>query len=254
MTIYYGFCFFVFGIIMGSFYNVVGYRLPKGESLLYPGSHCTNCNHKLSPLELIPIFSFLFLGGKCKKCKQKISWFYPIFEFASGLLFLIAFLVCGFNYELIIAITFISLILIIFISDYNYMIIPDEVLVFFSVALIIEIGLIYGLETLCYRVISAVIAFVVMLLIKLLGDFIFKKESMGGGDIKLLAVFGLVLGFETAILSIFLASFIGLPISLIIYLKNKNHELPFGPYLGISAIILLLTKFDFNQLIQLLQK
>ena len=63
MTIYYAFCFFIFGTVLGSFYNVVGYRLPKGESLLYPSSHCTNCNHKLMPWELVPIFSFLFLGG-----------------------------------------------------------------------------------------------------------------------------------------------------------------------------------------------
>ena len=76
--------FFIFGTIFGSFYNVVGYRIPKGESLLYPSSHCTKCNHKLSPLELIPIFSFLIQGGKCRKCKDKISWFYPIFEFAQN--------------------------------------------------------------------------------------------------------------------------------------------------------------------------
>ena len=78
--------FFILGTIFGSFYNVVGYRVPKGESLLYPPSHCTKCNNKLGPLELIPIFSFLFLGGKCKKCKTKISWFYPLFELFSGIL------------------------------------------------------------------------------------------------------------------------------------------------------------------------
>ena len=254
MVVYYTICFFIFGIVMGSFYNVVGYRLPKGESLLYPSSHCTNCNHKLSPLELIPIFSFLFLGGKCKNCKQKISWFYPIFEFVSGCLFAISFLVFGFSYEVVIAITFISLILIIFISDYNYMIISDEVLIFFSILLIIEIGFMYGLNVLLIRILSAIIAFTIMLLLKLLGDFLFKKESMGGGDIKLLAVFGLVLGWETALISIFVASFIGLPISIIIYFKNKNHELPFGPYLGMASILLLLTKFDLNYFLNLLQK
>jgi len=72
--------FFVVGTIFGSFYNVVGYRIPKGESILYPSSHCPKCNHELKSYELIPILSFIFLGGKCKNCKTKISWFYAIFE------------------------------------------------------------------------------------------------------------------------------------------------------------------------------
>ena len=87
--------FFIVGTIFGSFYNVVGYRVPKGESLIYPSSHCTKCNHKLGMLELIPVLSFLFLGGKCKKCKDKISWFYPLFEFISGVLFALSYVVFG---------------------------------------------------------------------------------------------------------------------------------------------------------------
>ena len=78
MTIYYAIIFFILGITLGSFYNVVAYRLPRGESIVFPSSHCPNCNHKLTPLELIPIFSFLFQKGKCKNCKVKISWFYTI--------------------------------------------------------------------------------------------------------------------------------------------------------------------------------
>ena len=249
MTVYYSICFFILGSILGSFYNVVGYRLPKGESLLFPSSHCTNCNHKLMPWELVPIFSFIFLGGKCSKCKQKISLFYPLFETVSGLLFMISFLIFGFSYELIICLTFISLILIITISDYNYMIICDEVLIFFSILLCIEIFFIYGYKVLLYRLLSALIAGVVMFLIKKLGDFLFKKESMGGGDIKLLAILGLTLGWPLALISIFFASVIGLPLALIICLRNKEHILPFGPFLGASAILILLSKIDINQVL-----
>ena len=79
MEIYYMITFFILGTIFGSFYNVVGYRLPRGESIAFPPSHCTKCGHKLTPLELIPIFSFLLQKGKCKKCGDKISWFYTIF-------------------------------------------------------------------------------------------------------------------------------------------------------------------------------
>ena len=82
---------FILGTIFGSFYNVVGYRIPKGESILYPSSHCTKCNHKLGFFELIPILSFVFLGGKCSNCKIKISLFYPFFELLTGICFSLSF-------------------------------------------------------------------------------------------------------------------------------------------------------------------
>ena len=85
----------------------------------------------------------------------------------------------------------------------------------------------------------------------LLGNFLFKKESLGGADIKLMFVFGMVLGYQASILSIFVASIIGLPISLIFLNKSKNHEIPFGPFLAISAMILLFTKIDFNSILSL---
>ena len=82
----YSIMLFILGICFGSFFNVVGYRLPNNMSLAFPPSHCTNCNHKLGALELIPIFSYIFQGGKCKHCKEKISVFYPIFEFITGII------------------------------------------------------------------------------------------------------------------------------------------------------------------------
>ena len=244
--------FFVIGAIFGSFYNVVGYRVPKGESLLYPASHCTKCNHKLGPLELIPILSFLFLGGKCKKCKVKISWFYPIFEFCSGLLFALSYVAFGFTLECLLSIVFISMLLIIIISDYQTMIIPDSVLIVFSAMIILIKYFIVGIEGVGISLLHAIGAFVFMLLLKLFGDFLFKKESMGGGDIKLLAVYGLVFGFPMSIVSVFIAAIIGLPIALIVVKKNSNHEIPFGPFLAIGAILIILLKLDFNTLLSLL--
>ena len=120
--------FFIIGMFLGSFYNVVASRLPKGESIIYPSSHCPNCNHKLGILELIPLFSYLIQGGKCSKCKQKISIFYPISEVMCGLLFVFCYLSFGFSYELIIALTFVSMLIIVILSDYYYMIIEDSVL------------------------------------------------------------------------------------------------------------------------------
>ncbi len=244
--------FFIIGTVFGSFYNVVGYRIPKGESILYPSSHCPKCNHVLKPLELIPILSFLFLGGKCKKCGKKISWFYPIFEFISGILFALCFVVFGYSLECLFYIVFISMLLIIIISDYQTMIIPDSVLIVSFGVLIIVKFFMSSIEVVGVSLLSGVGAFIFMLLLKLFGDFLFKKESMGGGDIKLMAIYGFVLGFPMSITSVFLAAIIGLPISLILLKSKKNHEIPFGPFLAISAIIIVLLKIDFNEIINLL--
>ena len=244
MDIYFTIVMFIFGTVLGSFYNVVGYRLPKGQSLIHPSSHCPNCNHKLRAYELIPILSFLFLKGKCSQCKQKISWFYTIFEFLTGVLFALSYIIFKDNiYELIIAITFVSLLIIICVSDYHYMIISDSVLIFFSILIIIELILKDGL--LFYQsLIDGCLSFLTMLLIKFLGDKIFKKESMGGGDIKLMFIIGMVIGYSSAICSIFAGSLIGFPVALIILLRKKTHELPFGPLLAIGALIMLFTRFS----------
>ena len=252
MVAYYACVIFLFGACFGSFYNVVGYRVPKGESLLYPSSHCTKCNHKLKAFELVPILSFIFLKGRCYKCKTKISAFYPIFEFLTGVSFAISYVIFGYSLECIYSITFLSMLIIIIISDYQTMIIPDEVLIFFSMLLIFIKYFIGGMGAVGISFVSAICSFVFMLLIKLLGDFLFKKESMGGGDIKLLAVFGFVLGFPLSIVSVFLSAFIALPISLIILKIKKNHEIPFGPFLAISAIIIFLLQIDLSFIIKIL--
>lgn len=254
MEIYYGFVLFIFGAILGSFYNVVGYRLPKGESIIFPSSHCTNCGHKLKAYELVPIFSFLFLKGKCSQCKQKISWFYTIFEILTGLLFVLCYVVFKDSIiDLIISLTFVSMLIIIFVSDFHYLIIPDSVLLISSIILLVELIIKSGLSNFYIPLINGIISFIVMYLIKLLGDFIFKKESMGGGDIKLLFVIGMVLGFPQALFSIFVGSLVGLPIAFIILLKKKDHIIPFGPLLGIGALIVMLTQFNvmdfFNSMI-----
>lgn len=254
MDIYYIVVMFIFGTVFGSFYNVVGYRLPKGESLVHPSSHCPNCGHKLRPYELVPILSFLFLGGKCSKCKQKISWFYTIFEFLTGVLFAISYIVFKDNIpNLIISLTFVSMLVIICVSDFEFMIISDSVLVVFGIALLIEFAIFNGLDV-WKNVINGCLSFGSMFLIKMLGDFLFKKESMGGGDIKLMLIIGMVLGWANAMCSIFVGSIIGLPIALIILYNNKDHELPFGPLLAFGALFLFFTQFSINDLIILLSK
>ena len=251
---------FIVGIILGSFYNVVGYRLPNNMSIVFPNSHCTNCNHELKFYELIPILSYLFLKGKCMKCNKKISIIYPVFEFITGILFLLSYLVFGFSIEFIIAVTFISILIIITVSDIKYYIIPDEVLLIGSLLLVVEffincvinkISLVNGLFM---PLLNGLGAFSLLYLFKILGDFIFKKESLGGGDIKLLFVIGLVLGFDMSVVAIFIAAFIALPLSVISLIKDDNNVLPFGPYLSIASVIILLMQLDLDKILNLFIK
>lgn len=252
MEIYYAIVLFVFGTIFGSFYNVVGDRVADGKSIIYPPSHCPKCKHRLTPLELVPIFSYLFQGGKCKNCKCKIPLFHPLYEIFIGLLFMFSYISFGFTGDLVIAITFVSMLAIIIVSDYYYMIIPDEILIFFGVTLALEVLLINGIDAFGISLLSGIISFGVMFLIKLFGDFIFKTESMGGGDIKLLFFLGFILGWPQALLSIFLGSIIGLPISLIVLKIKNTNIIPFGPFLALGAIIILLTQFNIEILLNAL--
>ncbi|MBO6145403.1 MAG: prepilin peptidase [Bacilli bacterium] len=264
----YSIIIFIIGLCFGSFFNVVGYRLPNNMSIVYPPSHCPNCDHKLGSLELIPVLSYIFLGGKCKNCKSKISLFYPTFELLTGILFVLCYL----SYKevfpewlnIIYACLFTSAMIIIMISDIKYMIIPDEVLIFFGIVLVFlklfisyKAGNIHtiidGGYELIFILLDGLVMFLVMYLIRLFGNMAFKKDSMGGGDIKMMAFVSMIIGWKLSIVVVFLASFIALPLSIINMYRKNEHMLPFGPYLAIAALILVIGKIDFNMLLNLLQ-
>lgn len=256
LEVFNGVMIFIIGLVFGSFYNVVGYRLPNNMSIAFPASHCPNCNHKLKFYELIPVISYIFLGGKCKECKKRISIFYPFFELLTGVLFLLSYLVFGLNLKFLICITFLSVLIIISISDIKYYIIPDEVLLVGIILIVIElvanaltsdIGLFKGV---LMPVLNGAASFAILYLFKIFGDIVFKKESLGGGDIKLLFFIGLVLGFDMSIVTIFIASFIALPLSIISLIKNDNNVLPFGPYLSVAGAIIMLTNLDLNMILE----
>lgn len=252
MELYYIVVFFIFGTIFGSFFTVVGTRIPNRESIVFPPSHCTECGHTLRFFELIPILSFLWQKGRCRVCKTKLSMKYLLYELATGILFALCYFVFGFSWELLIALTFLSILIIIIISDIDYYIIPDEVLAVGAVLLLLEIGFIYGIKAAFLHLIGGILSFILMFLVKKMGDFLFKKESMGGGDIKLLFVIGLVIGFRMSIVTIFFSSFIGLPISLFILYARKTNVIPYGPFLSLAAMILYLLQIDFPALLSLL--
>lgn len=244
--------FFIIGTVLGSFYNVVGYRLPKEESVLNPKhSYCTHCNKRLKWCELIPVLSYFIQGGKCRYCKNKISFFYPVIEILTGLLFAVSFYSFGYSYELIISLTLSSLFCIVIVSDINYLIIPDEVTLISVIIITVVQFLIGGLKGGLEAIGSGILLFIIMYLIMLLGNFMFKKESLGGADIKLMFVAGVLLGPLIGLLVIFLSSVIALPVSLIIYLVDRDNVIPFGPFIVAAMLILFLLKIDLNMFLSL---
>lgn len=245
--------FFIVGTIFGSFYNVVGYRMPKGESIIKPKhSYCNHCHKKLKWYELIPLISYIIQGGKCRNCKESISIFNPFIELITGALFAVSFYSFGFSYDLIIALTLVSLFSIVIVSDLTYMIIPDEVTLVCAIIIIITNFLNLGIKAGLYQLGSGIITFLVMFLIMIFGNIIFKRETLGGADIKLMFISGLVLHPVLGIFVIFISSCIALPISILILVINKEHMIPFGPFIVASILLFFLLKIDINSFVNLL--
>ena len=244
--------FFIFGSIMGSFYHVIATRLSKGKSIIIPASHCEKCNHQLKWYELIPIISYIIQGGKCRHCKEKLPLSYLLMEICTGILFAVCYHVFGFTLELISSIIFVSSLIIIIISDIEYMIILDEVLIFAVFGIIIIDIVDVGLYETSLRVLAGLGSFATMYLVKKVGDIMFKQESLGGGDIKLMFLIGLVIGYPMAICNIFFATFIAFPIALLLLIFKKDNIIPFGPFLSMSGIILYIWGLTFSDIITFL--
>ncbi|MFJ7826926.1 prepilin peptidase [Psychrobacillus sp. NPDC096623] len=226
--------FFLYGLIFGSFFNVVGLRIPKGESIVSPPSHCAVCNRNLTFKDLVPVLSFVFLKGNCRGCGTKIHWVYPVMELVTGLLFAFAYYQLGFTMELVVALLFISLLVIITVSDIAYMLIPDNILLFFLVPLI-GLRVLEPLSPWWDSMIGAFVGFGLLFLIAVV-----SKGGMGGGDIKLFFVIGLVLGWIPTLLTLFLASVIGTVVGAISLRRTRQGRktpIPFGPSIAVAAII-----------------
>lgn len=229
----YLFSIFITGLILGSFFNVVGLRVPLKQSIVAPRSACPQCGHQLRALELIPVLSFLFQGGKCKRCKKPISPLYPIVELLTAVLFVMAPLILGWNWEVIIAWTLISLFMIILVSDVTYMLIPNKILLAYSAIFVIE-RLFFPLMPWWNSLVGAAVGFVLLLSIAVVSN-----GGMGGGDIKLFAVIGFVVGTKTVLLSFFLATLYGAAFGIAALLLRKvkrGNPIPFGPFIAVGTL------------------
>ncbi len=234
MEIVYTIFALLFGLVFGSFFNVVGLRVPLKKSIVTPPSHCTNCERRLTTLDLIPVFSYILLRGKCRSCGVKISPIYLLTELATGILFAFAVWKLGLSLELVVALLFISLLMIIVVTDFAYMLIPDKILLFFLPFLAIG-RILSPLEPWWDSLLGAFIGFGLLFLIAIL-----SKGGMGGGDIKLFFLIGIVLGTLNSLLTLFLASVIGMVVGFIMLKssgKGTKTPVPFGPSIALAAII-----------------
>ncbi len=245
---------FILGSIMGSFFLCLGTRLPLKENFINARSKCDYCHENLRWYELIPIFSYLIQKGKCRHCHHDLSITYLLMELITGFLFLGGYLYFGFTIKLAIYLVLVSVTLIIFVSDFKYMVILDSPLIIGSIMLIVLKYLEGGWQYTFVALIYGVVAFSVMYLIKLLGDKIYHRESLGGGDIKLAFLIGLTLGYpyiglRMSLVCLIFASFLALPYALAnLYLKKKN-ELPYGPFLASSLLIIFIFLEKFQNLL-----
>ena len=253
MELIYLIFFFVIGLFFGSFFCVVGTRLGRNENFIKGRSYCETCHHPLSFLDMIPLLSYLFLKGRCRYCKEKILPLSFFIELATGILFMISYYSFSFSFDLVLALSAVSLTMIIFASDLLYYIIPDNVLIFFALLFfVIQIFRLSILPASLY-LLSALSLFLFMYALFCFGNLLFHKETLGGGDIKLMFVIGLVFDPFLGILTVFLASFIALPVSLFLLIKKKERMIPFGPFLLISFLILLFSKLSTVEILEFLR-
>ena len=226
--------FFVLGLVFGSFFNVVGLRLPKNIPFARDRSRCPYCGHSITLIENIPLFSFLVQAGRCRKCKEKISPLYPAIELTTGILFALSFHLLGWQIELIIALLLVSLLMIILVSDLKYMVIPNKVLLFFLPILII-FRILEPLDPWWSSIAGALTGLLLLALI-----IIISRGGMGAGDMKLFGLLGIVFGVNKILLALFLSSLIGAIIATFLLCTkriNRKQPVPFGPFIVIASLI-----------------
>lgn len=243
---------FVFGAAIGSFLNVCIFRLPEHHSLVKPSSQCSYCHHPVRFYDNIPLISYLILKGKCRDCGQKISWRYPLVEFITGVLALLLFGKFYLTLKFLVFFIFTAVLIVITFIDLDHQIIPDVLTlpgipVFFLLAVFVvkEISWVEA-------VVGLIIGGGVLLAIAFAYELITKREGMGGGDIKLLAMIGGFLGWKSLIFILLFSSFLGAVVgvfAMVIKKQDMKYAIPFGPFLSMAAVAYLFWGDAFMRLL-----
>lgn len=243
---------FTIGIVFGSFFTLAVYRIPRKEDITHVRSHCTTCNHRLNFLDLIPIFSYIFLGGKCRYCKEKIRIRYLLLEVFSGIVFLLIALTRGLSNIPMLALIylFVAGMFIIAGIDKENKIIPNGLCIYELCVAVCN--LIYKIIFLKTSILNNILGMIVIpILFIVINQLVYalKKDEnqkpFGGGDIKYLALIGLMFGFSSQVISIALSSIIAV-IGLLIH---KYKEIPWGYYISIATIIILIAMPIFEKVL-----
>ena len=220
---------FIFGLLIGSFLNVVIFRVPKGESISFPASHCQSCNTPLKWYHNIPLFSWILLRGKCAFCAEPISKQYPVIEFINALIYLLLFYKLGLVWYLPFVMATFSALLALVMIDFEYMAVPDSINFFALATSLIQPDYI---DAIIYATISAG----GLWFIGFISSIIAKKQAMGGADVIVAGTMGALLGFPNFFLAIFLSAILAIIPSLI----NRENGVPFVPFLAMATLIVYL--------------
>ncbi len=259
---------FIFGSIVGSFLNVCICRMPQGESVVWPSSHCPNCKKRIPVYDNIPFLSYLLLRGKCRFCKQRISLRYPLVELLTAVIFVMLFVHCGLSYDLFFYIILASSLIIASFIDIQHRIIPDEISIGglaagFILSAVKGLSLkpaAWSYQPLFNSFLGIFIGGGIIYFSGVIFDLVYfrllkkppiqgETESMGGGDVKLLAMIGAFLGWQKALLVFFIAPFFGIVVGVTYLLTKKDHTIPYGPFLSLAALVLI---FWADKIIQLI--
>ncbi|MCX5686708.1 MAG: prepilin peptidase [Candidatus Omnitrophica bacterium] len=235
---------FMFGAIIGSFLNVCIHRIPKNESIVFPMSHCPNCNRNIFWYDNIPMLSYIVLKGECRFCGSKISPRYFVIEFLTALFLFLLFLAFGITPKFFAYSVFTCGLIVATFVDFEIQEIPDQISIGGIVVGLASAAIFPSIFDTASRFASipnsflgAAIGGASTYAMGVLGHVVFKKEAMGGGDVKLMAMVGAFLGWKLAIVTFFVAPLFGSVAGIILKLKDGREVIPYGPYLSLAALI-----------------
>ena len=238
----------IFGLVIGCFLNVCIYRIPTKQSIISPPSHCTSCGTRLRPLDLVPVFSYIFLRGRCRYCGERVSARYPMVEGLTAAVFVILYFRFSFSVEFMAAILFSSILICVAFIDFDLKIIPNGLVIagLLNGAVLFIYNLFYPISMYGDRVwynplIGMTSGAGFLLLVAVIGSIVYKSEdAIGMGDVKLLAAVGLFLGWRLTIVALLLAVILAAITSLVLMIFKKlniKSTVPFGPFIALGAFI-----------------
>lgn len=235
---------FIAGALTGSFLNVCIVRLPLEKSIVFPGSHCVACRTPIHWYDNIPLISWLVLGGRCRACKEKISFRYWVVELLTAVIFLLFYRHYGMQSILWPYLVMVSGFIVATFVDFEHRIIPDEVSIggmIAGVILSLFVPQLQGTHSpflgVGFSLLGLLAGGGTIYLMGMIGDFVFKKETMGGGDVKLMGMVGAFLGWKYALLTFFLAPFFGAAYGIVEKIRTKDSTIAYGPFLIVGALV-----------------